>query len=60
VVEQKADTKKRLGRSPDRADAVLMAFATDGTGGSAEIGYLANTIRDASAFSDPLRYDAIL
>jgi len=26
-VEPKADTKKRLGRSPDRADAVLMAFA---------------------------------
>ncbi len=28
VVEAKADTKRRLGRSPDRADAVLMAFAT--------------------------------
>jgi hypothetical protein len=27
VVESKAETKKRLGRSPDRADAVLMAFA---------------------------------
>jgi phage terminase large subunit len=27
VVEAKADTKKRLGRSPDRADAVLMTFA---------------------------------
>jgi hypothetical protein len=27
VVEAKADTRKRLGRSPDRADAVLMAFA---------------------------------
>jgi hypothetical protein len=27
VVEQKDKTKKRLGRSPDRADAVLMAFA---------------------------------
>jgi phage terminase large subunit len=27
VVEAKSDTKKRLGRSPDRADAVLMAFA---------------------------------
>ncbi len=27
VVEPKSDTKKRLGRSPDRADAVLMAFA---------------------------------
>lgn len=26
VVEPKADTKKRLGRSPDRADAVLMAY----------------------------------
>ena len=29
VVESKAETKKRLGRSPDRADAVLMAFAGD-------------------------------
>lgn len=27
VVEAKADTKKRLGRSPDRGDAVLMAYA---------------------------------
>ncbi|MGH2715416.1 MAG: hypothetical protein ACRDM7_16295, partial [Thermoleophilaceae bacterium] len=27
VVEPKAETKRRLGRSPDRADAVLMAFA---------------------------------
>lgn len=27
VVEAKSDTKKRLGRSPDRADAVLMSFA---------------------------------
>jgi phage terminase large subunit len=27
VVESKADTKKRLGRSPDRGDAVLMAYA---------------------------------
>ena len=27
VVEAKADTKKRLGRSPDRADAVLLTFA---------------------------------
>ncbi len=30
VVEPKADTKKRLGRSPDRADAVLMTFAISG------------------------------
>jgi phage terminase large subunit len=27
VVEAKEETRKRLGRSPDRADAVLMAFA---------------------------------
>lgn len=27
VVEAKAETKKRLGRSPDRADAVLLTFA---------------------------------
>lgn len=27
VVESKEETRKRLGRSPDRADAVLMAFA---------------------------------
>lgn len=30
VVEQKKVTKKRLKRSPDRADAVLMAFAPSG------------------------------
>lgn len=29
VVEKKEQTKKRLGRSPDRADAVLMAFAPE-------------------------------
>jgi hypothetical protein len=29
VVEKKDVTKKRLGRSPDRADAVLMAFAPE-------------------------------
>lgn len=29
VVEAKDKTKKRLGRSPDRADAVLMAFAPE-------------------------------
>lgn len=31
VVEKKEDTRKRLSRSPDRADAVLMAFAFDPT-----------------------------
>lgn len=29
VVEKKDQTKRRLGRSPDRADAVLMAFAPE-------------------------------
>lgn len=33
VVEPKAETKKRLGRSPDRADAVLMALSTRGDSG---------------------------
>ena len=27
IIEKKADFKKRIGRSPDRADAVLLAFA---------------------------------
>lgn len=31
VVEAKDETRKRLGRSPDRADAVLMAFAFNPT-----------------------------
>lgn len=31
-IEQKEDTKKRLGRSPDRADAVIMAWYYHGTG----------------------------
>jgi hypothetical protein len=36
VVEAKADTKRRLRRSPDRADAVLMTFAVrDATGSGA-------------------------
>jgi phage terminase large subunit len=30
VVERKADTKKRLGRSPDRGDAVLLALVEPG------------------------------
>lgn len=29
VVEQKSNTKKRLGRSPDRADAILLTLAVD-------------------------------
>lgn len=29
VVEQKADTKKRIGRSPDRGDSVLLTFAPE-------------------------------
>lgn len=32
VVESKDDMKKRLGRSPDRGDAVVLAFAPGGTG----------------------------
>jgi phage terminase large subunit len=39
VVEPKADTKKRLGRSPDRADAVLMAFASNDSKKVYEIRY---------------------
>ena len=30
VVEAKADTKRRIGRSPDDADALNLAFATVG------------------------------
>jgi phage terminase large subunit len=33
VVEQKADTKKRLGRSPDRADAVMLTLVPEPGGG---------------------------
>jgi phage terminase large subunit len=37
-IEDKKDLKSRLGRSPDRADAVTMAFATDpATGGGAMV-----------------------
>jgi hypothetical protein len=32
VVEKKEETKKRLGRSPDRADAVLLTLAAGGPG----------------------------
>lgn len=34
VVEEKEETKKRLGRSPDRADAVLMLFSRAATAGA--------------------------
>lgn len=37
VVEPKADTKKRLGRSPDRADSVLLCFAQEREEGVAEV-----------------------
>jgi phage terminase large subunit len=36
VVEPKDDTKKRLGRSPDRADAILMLFAPAGERGAGD------------------------
>ena len=35
VVEKKEDTKKRLGRSPDNADALLLAFFAGGAQGAA-------------------------
>lgn len=34
VVEAKAETKRRLGRSPDRGDAVVMAFSVGAAGAS--------------------------
>jgi hypothetical protein len=37
VVEPKSETKRRLRRSPDRADAVVMAFAVDRKIGRARI-----------------------
>jgi phage terminase large subunit len=37
VVEPKADTKKRLGRSPDRGDSVLLAFAPERDEGRLEV-----------------------
>jgi hypothetical protein len=40
VVEPKDETKKRLGRSPDRADSVLLTFAPD-RGGTMEVWGLA-------------------
>jgi phage terminase large subunit len=46
VVEAKSETKRRLGRSPDRADAVLMAFATD-TGPPAEAEFYGESSLDA-------------
>lgn len=37
VIESKEDLKKRLGKSPDRADAVMLAFAKPLSGGAAPI-----------------------
>jgi len=39
VVEEKDQTRKRLGRSPDTADAVVIAFATHGWTGTEEAAY---------------------
>jgi len=41
VVEKKEDTKKRLGRSPDNADALLLAFYAAPGGYDAAMGWLA-------------------
>lgn len=38
VVEPKEETKKRLGRSPDNADAALLAFFAGGAQGAAYLG----------------------
>jgi phage terminase large subunit len=55
VVEPKADTKKRLGRSPDRGDAVLMTFALRPPGHATS---LTVDDRDRDGRLDPgVRYD---
>lgn len=51
VVEKKADTKKRLGRSPDRADAVLMTFAEAGQG-VGKVNYRAARLGEPDAHKD--------
>jgi phage terminase large subunit len=66
VVEPKADTKKRLGRSPDRADAVLMAFAVEGEPASASVEWDGPSLifehpgSLGSRYEQPPRYDSIL
>ena len=47
VIEPKADVKKRLGRSPDRADSVLLTFAPE-RGGDVE------TITYADQYEEPI------
>ncbi|MBA3584724.1 MAG: hypothetical protein H0W36_09410 [Gemmatimonadetes bacterium] len=64
VVEPKDATKKRLGRSPDRADAVLMAFAVEGGASAASIEWEPSLIREPVGYtrsSDlPPAYDDVL
>lgn len=49
VVESKDQTKRRLGRSPDRADAVLMAFAEGGASMSSDAAYVHDGAEDPLA-----------
>jgi hypothetical protein len=53
VVEKKADTKKRLGRSPDRADAVLLTFAAPSPVTAARPGAPAAVRRAGVRLPDP-------
>lgn len=50
MLEPKAEAKKRLGRSPDLADAVLLALWAGGTAGGREPGDLGISIGDQHLF----------
>ena len=56
LVEAKADIRKRLGRSTDAADAVVMAFAGRTVGFGAVLDYLTETTSDCPACGSPI-YD---
>lgn len=49
VVEKKEETKKRLGRSPDNADALLLAFFGGAKHGSAWLAWLKQKQEDQAA-----------
>jgi hypothetical protein len=56
LVEAKADIRKRLGRSTDAADAVVMAFAGRTVGFGAVLDYFTEATSDCAACGSPV-YD---
>lgn len=48
-IESKDDCRKRLGRSPDRADALVLALEATGSGSAFDLGGVAEAVGDINA-----------